>query len=243
MNKLKNLPFITYINIDSHIIKKHFVETNFKNFGITKYKRFSAITPTTSNYINLNPAEVGCMLSHLNIIYDFYLNSKEYLTIVMEDDIDISPINNWQFSWIEFIINVPDFEIIQLVRNQEPKLQQYAKLKQWEWKDKSTAAYVITKDYAKKIVDRCGSIDDALNNLPNLSDDIDWPWLHRVGPVADYALYKNFNAWSTCIFQQTHSLDNVWSSTSPNKEPEWYRIQHNQMLEYWSKPHTLHDII
>lgn len=242
MNKLKNFPQVTYINIDSHIKKRNFVESKFKQFNISNYKRFNAITPPISTYKNLNIGEVGCMLSHLHIIFDFY-NNKDDMAIIVEDDIDISTINNWEFSWQEFIDSVPEFEIIQLLRNQEPDNQMYAKLKWWDWEDKSTAAYLITKDYAKKMIDTCKDLQDAINNLPNLSDEPEWPWNHQVGPVADYALYKNFKTLSTCIFQQTHSLDSVWSSTSPNQEPEWYTIQHNQILEYWSKPHGLDDII
>lgn len=243
MSKIDGFPDVVYINIDSHVNKSSFMENKFKEFKIINYKRFSAITPHVSNHPMLNPKECGCILSHLNIIFNFYKNSKDDLMIIMEDDVDISTIKNWDFSWKELVGSIPEFEILQLLRNQEEDYQKYSKLKEWDWRDKSTAAYLITKDYAKKIINKCHDLNRALYNLPNLSDEKEWPWPHFVGPVADYALYKDFKALSTCIFQQTHSLDGVWSTTSPDEEPEWYRNQHNQILEYWSKPHGLDDII
>ena len=243
MSKLNGLPKIKYINIDSHTNKKEFIELKFEQFNISNYERFNAITSPQVKRRYLNPKEVGCILSHLNIIYDFYKNSTDEMMIIVEDDIDISPIANWEFSWMEFVSSLPDFEIVQLMRNQEPENQQYSKLKEWEWRDKSTAAYLITQDYARKMSRISKDYEYVINYLPNLSDQADWPWNHKVGPVADYALYKNFKTLSTCIFQQTHSLDGQWSSTSPNDEPDWYKTQHNQILEYWSKPHGLDDII
>lgn len=240
--KLEGMPNIVYINIFSHHHKRHHMDSMFEKYNIEKYQHFNAITPSKSFHPFLNAGEFGCMLSHLTIISDFYKNSPDDMLIVMEDDIDISSIDNWDFSWREFINAMPNFEILQLIRNQE--YQQYAKLKQWHWRDKSTAGYLITKDYAKKIHDMYNYSQKNLSGFPNLSDDPEFPWQHKVGPVADYALYKNFNTWSTCIFKQVLKFEDHWSSTSFDKQPpEWFVKQNNEINQYWSTKHTLQDIL
>lgn len=241
MDKLEGLPKIKYINLDRHATRRSFMEENFKKYNITNYERFSAISPeaTLNRYLNKN--EMGCMMSHLSIISDFYKNSREETMIIMEDDVDISSIDNWDFSWSEFINAMPNFEILQIVRNQEHQL--YAKLKKWEWSDKSTAAYVITRGYAEK-VSRLYAISPTLRKFPHLFQEPGWPHKNHVGPVADYSLYKNFATWSTCIFKQTLNLESEWSSTSLNPEPiGWYLKQNAEMEEFWSTKHSLKDIL
>ena len=150
MNKLEGLPKISYINIYKHTNRRLHMENLFERYGIDEAQHFSAIVPNRPGHPYLNIGATGCMLSHLTIISDFYQKSKDDMMIVMEDDVDLSSIDNWDFSWKEFLAVMPDFEILQLLRNQEAP-QQYARLKKWEWQDKSTAAYIITKDYAKKV--------------------------------------------------------------------------------------------
>ena len=66
-------------------------------FKIFNYQFFDAITECTSNQFNsaiaksiygrcLRKGEIGCSLSHFNIIRDFALNSKENWLLIMEDD-------------------------------------------------------------------------------------------------------------------------------------------------------------
>lgn len=243
IDKLENLPKIAYINIDSHVSKRNFIEQSFKKFNIKNYDRFSAICLNESKHPYLHKGEYGCALSHLNVIYNFYHKSNDEMIIILEDDADINTIDNWEFSWNEFLKILPNFEIVQLIRNQEPDLQKYASLKKWEYRDRSTAGYLITRDYAKKLLNSFHDMGELLDTLPNLRDDEDHPKGSTFGPVADYVLYKNFIALSTCIFQQTRNLDGLWSSTSDQQEPDWYRKQHSQITSFWSKKHTLDDII
>ena len=241
ISKLEGMPQITYINMYKHAHKRQHMENMFERYGIDNAQHFNAIVPSRSAHPYLNPAETGCMLSHLSIISDFYKNSKDDMLIVMEDDVDISSIDNWDFSWKEFLAVMPDFEILQLIRNQEE--QQYARLKKWEWRDKSTAAYLITKEYAKKIHDTYLYSTKRLSYFPNLHDDPEFPWGHKVGPVADYALYKNLNSWSTCIFKQVLKFGDHWSSTSSDPNPpEWFIKQNNEINDFWSIKRNLKEI-
>ena len=241
MNKIYGLPSIKYINLDTHNHRMVFMENNFKKYNIKNYERFNAIRYSNISHQYMNSNEIGCMLSHLTLIRDFYLNSKDDMMIIMEDDIDISSIENWDFSWQEFIKAMPDFEVLQLFRNQIS--QKYAKLKQWDWEDKSTAAYVITQEYAKKI-SYLYKRSKNLHLFPSLSEDPEFTLQGNVGPVADYALYKNFNCWSTSIFKQVLKFDDVWSSTSTSAEPpEWFVKQNKEINDFWSKNHGLDEIL
>jgi hypothetical protein len=244
--KLEGMPDITYINMYKHTSKRLHMENMFERYEIDNAIHFNGITPKKSNHPFLGIGEFGCMLSHVTIISDFYKNSPDDMMIVMEDDIDISAIDNWDFSWKEFMAVMPEFEILQLIRNQgeiDQNKQDYAKLKKWDWEDKSTAGYLITKDYAKKIHDMYLYSQANLAGFPNLHEEPEFPWSHKTGPVADYALYKNFNSWSTLIFKQVLKFENQWSSTSmaPNP-PEWFIKQNNEINDFWSVPRGLSEI-
>lgn len=241
IEKLDGIPKIVYINMASHQKRREHMESSFQKYEITNYQHFDAITPSRSLHPNLNKAEFGCMLSHLTIISDFYKNSPDDMLIVMEDDPDISSIDNWDFSWREFIEAMPDFEILQLLRNHPG--EQNAKLEKWKTAYRSTAAYVITKDYAKKINEMFSSSRD-LSIFPNIYLDAEFIGGGEPGPVADHALYKNFNTWSTCIFKQVLNVGTIWSSTAFVEEaPPTIIKQNSELSQYWSTKRSLRHIL
>ena len=228
MGKLDGIPKIVYINLDSATDRREHIESQFASYGITNYKRFSGLKAIKSKNRKMKPSEYGCMMSHLRIIEDFYKSGEDQL-IVVEDDIDISSIENWDFTWKELIKNIPSFDILQLVRNSD--LPDHARLKVWDGEDKSTGAYIITREYAKKIIDIYNKDRIRLAAFPDLTE--------RIGPVADFALYSGLNALSVSIFKQK-----LFPSQVANIEfPEWFVRQHTSMEKFWSNKHGLEDVV
>lgn len=228
MSKLDGMPRIVYINLDSATERRDSVESSFAKYGITNYERFSGLVAPKSRHVKLRKSEYGCMMSHLRIIEEFYKSGEDQL-IIMEDDIDISSIDNWEFTWKELMDSLPEYEVLQLVRNRD--VEDHARLKVWDWEDKSTGAYLITRGYAEKIVRLYRQDPVGLRAFPDLRK--------TVGPVADFALYFRFNSLSISVFKQV-----LFASQIADYDfPDWFVSQHNIMDKFWSSKHDLSDIV
>lgn len=228
MGKLDGIPKIVYINMDSATERRAHMESQFAKYGITNYKRFAGLKANKSKNRKLRGSEYGCMMSHLHVIADFYKSGEDKI-IIAEDDIDISAIENWDFTWKELMDIIPEYDILQLVRNRVE--EDHARLKVWDWEDKGTGAYLITREYAKKVLDIYAKDPIRLYAFPDLSE--------RIGPVADFALYSGFNSLSISVLKQK-----LFPSQVANYDfPEWFVIQHKTMEKFWSNKHGLEEVI
>jgi GR25 family glycosyltransferase involved in LPS biosynthesis len=221
------MPRIVYINLDSAKERREHMESQFAKYGITNYTRFSGLKANKSKHPKLKATEYGCIMSHLRIIQDFYTSGEDQL-IIMEDDIDLLAVDNWDFTWKEVMDNIPEYDILQLVRNRD--YQDHAMLKVWDWEDKSTAAYLITREYAKKILEVYKKDPVRLQMFEDLSS--------HFGPVADYALYKNFNSLSISIFKQV-----LFPSQISGPLTEWFIGQYEITEKFWSNRHKLEEVV
>jgi len=190
MSKLDGIPKIYYINLEEATDRNRYMIDMFAKYGITNFERYGAKRYMKSGHRRLSASQFGCMMSHIEICKLILQGEDEY-AIVMEDDIDISTVDLWQFTWKELMKNVPEFDIFQLHRQQVEDFDN-ARLKKWGPWDHSTAAYVITKDYARGIVKMYQRSEGALAAFKPLSG--------RTGPVADFSMYYHGTTYSTCIF-------------------------------------------
>lgn len=228
MGKTDGMPKIVYINLDSSPERKEHIIKNFSDYGITNYERFSGLVARKSKNRKMRPPEYGCMMSHLRIIEKFYKSGEDQI-IIVEDDIDVSSIENWDFTWKELMAALPEFEILQLVRNRDEEPR--ASLKVWDTEDRGTGAYLITRGYAKKVLDIYRKDPIGLYAFPDLSENF--------GPVADFALYSGFNALSVSIFKQMMFP----SLVAKYGYIEWFVNQNNNLIDYWSTKHSLDEIV
>ena len=161
--KLEGFPSVYYINLDDHTDRREYMEGQFDYWGIKNYTRISAHDGRGDNdlgdilkgkYPNLmTSGEVGCVTSHLKAMKTWLENSdedEEYL-IVMEDDCDLSVVSHWGFTWREFKRALPyHWDVIQLaVIN---PIEVHIKIHHRFVNDFSTAAYLVRRDHARKLV-------------------------------------------------------------------------------------------
>ena len=108
----------------------------------------------------LNTQSLNCAVSHLKAIKEWYNNSNESYALFLEDDVTFKTSKYWNFTWSEFMNSLPnDWKCIQLIsiRPDFPEI----KLKPRQWDDWSATAYLITRDYAKKLIDEyCVGLDE-----------------------------------------------------------------------------------
>ena len=159
--KLKGLPHIYAINLDSKPERWKFLEDQFKYWEIDNYERVSAYDGTGENDLGeilkgrypdqMSSGEVGCVTSHLKAL-KLFLETDESCALIMEDDCDISNVFHWGFNWKDFYSKIPyDYDVVQLAIINPASIT--VQLHKRYVNDFSTACYLITRRHAQKLVD------------------------------------------------------------------------------------------
>ena len=102
------------------------------------------------------------------MIKDWYENTDEDYGFFAEDDLSLETVQYWDFTWEDFISNTPeDADCIQLltIRNKFPTMQ----IRERYWDDWGATAYIITRDYAAKIINTYMKEDGYHLEIPQSS--------------------------------------------------------------------------
>lgn len=201
-NKLEGLPKIYYINMEHAVDRNQYMIDMFKKAGITNYERSLGLKAKRSKHPLLATSQYGCTLAHLRTICKV-ANGQDDYAIILEDDADILVSEHWQFTWKEFIDRVPDFDILQLFRSSKDFLDNSSmddtkafdsliRFKKHSRVNFMASAYLITKSYAKQLEQKFLLDQRFLSQFDN-SDE-------KTGPVADFVIYHDANAYSISIF-------------------------------------------
>ncbi len=157
--KLKGIAPIYCINLDGQPERWEYMENQFKYWEIENYTRISAYDGREDDLSDIikgtypdqmSSGEVGCTTSHLKALKEF-LKTDAPCALILEDDCDISTVTHWNFKWRQFQSKLPyDYDVIQLaVIN---PMSVYLQLHRRFVNDFSTAAYLITRHHAEKLV-------------------------------------------------------------------------------------------
>lgn len=159
IDKLKNFPSVNYVSLEESEDRQLSLENQFYDYGITNIKsiiskRFSECDDnvTGKHLYQLNDGTKGCCVSHLKAIKQWYDNTEEEYGFFCEDDLSLETVQYWNFTWEQFIEKIPeDVECIQLltVRGNFDTFE----LRERYWDDWGATAYIMCRDYAKKIID------------------------------------------------------------------------------------------
>jgi len=159
MSKLDNFPSVYYISLEESKDRQKNIEDQFGLYNIDTRaiisKRFAECNDKVTGPLVdvLDAGTKGCVVSHLKMIEKWYNETDEDYAFFCEDDLSLETIDYWNFTWEEFIESLPeDAECVQLccVRPDEIDIQ----LRERTPYDWSVTAYILTRDYAKKIIDR-----------------------------------------------------------------------------------------
>ena len=158
--KLKGLPHIYWLNLDSDEDRKEYMEEQFKYWEIENHTRISGydgreddVSDNLKGRIpdNVSQGELGCCMSHLKAIKEFYENSDDEYCIIAEDDISFELVHYWPFTWTEFYSYVPyDYDCIQMTTICTGDI--HIKLHHKFVSDFSAAFYLITRHHAAKVL-------------------------------------------------------------------------------------------
>lgn len=222
---------IVYINLDRSTDRKEYMESQLRDLGLSAF-RFSAIENNFDDFMignldkSLSKSEQGCLLSHMNAIKMY----NDDITLILEDDIDLSLMNKWEFSLDDLVSNLPSsWEVVQLYRY--PKFLPL-KINKRENNTKvggsSCAAYLINPEYSKRLSEKY-FLDGKV-----VADRITFPT-----PVAEYIVYDSESCYSTSIF----SIKQMRSTINPQAPNRDVTNVSNSINEYFKdKTITLNDI-
>lgn len=209
-NKLQDLPSVNCISLEESNDRRKILTKQFKKYGIKHInflisKRFDESNDTvTGLHANtLNKGTAGCCISHLKCIQKWYENTTEKYGFFCEDDLDLETIKYWDFNWNDFIQQLPpDWEVIQLltIRNNYDDLN----IRKRIWNDWGATAYIIRREYAKKIIDFHCTNNKFLLEIP--------PPNHNTQPLIENILFVTGNCYTIPLFVENVELNSTFNT-------------------------------
>jgi len=164
--KLNGLKTVYYVSLEESKERQKNIEKSLNDNGVNDVrsiisKRFSECDDVvTGKYVyQLNDGTKGCCVSHLKAIKDWYETTDQEYGFFCEDDLSLSTVDYWNFSWEDVINNLPDdWGCIQMlcIRGEFNDV----KIRERYWDDWAATAYIMKRDYAKTIIDNY-IIDDT----------------------------------------------------------------------------------
>ena len=159
-SKLDNFPIVNYISLHESEDRRKNLHTQFETFGVTKFAPFLSKRYEEGDHIlfgsqlhHLDGGSRGCVVSHIEMIKEWYYNTDETYGFFCEDDISLEPVDYWNFNWDDFIERLPDdAECVQLCSIRESYTD--IKLKNREADDWCVTAYIMTREYAERVINR-----------------------------------------------------------------------------------------
>ncbi len=233
-NKLNNFPRGYYMSLEESVDRRISITNQFAEYGVSLSavisKRFSECDDVvTGQYIHqLNAGTTGCCVSHLKAIKYWYDNyPEEDYAFFCEDDLSLETVNCWNFTWEEFIESLPeDAECVQLmtIRGDYDTFE----LRERYWDDWSATAYIITREYAKKIIDTYIKGDTFHLEIPN-SD---------VMPLIENILFTSLGkSYTIPLFIEDVQFGSTFSKDQDDDVNAGQKRNHYQasikVLEYW----------
>ena len=157
-NKLENFPSVYYVSLEECKDRRENIEIQFSEYDITPTailsKRFAeSDDEITGKFLDqMNGGTTGCVVSHLKAIRKWYEETDEEYAFFCEDDLSLETVKYWDFTWEEFIETIPDgaccVQLLVIRKDYET-----FDLRKRYWDDWAGTAYIITRDYAKVLVD------------------------------------------------------------------------------------------
>ncbi len=225
--KLQNFGPIYYINLDDQPERREFMESQFRYWEIENYTRISAYDGRNDDLgdiikgkypDNVTTPEIGCLTSHLKAIKYWYDNSDTPYAVFMEDDCIIDNARYWSFTWQEFLSRVPyNFDCLQLCLIVTGDI--HVTIHKHQANEFSTACYVITRRYAKKLIDL-----HCRDGKYKLDQDI------RPRAVADDLIYNAGVVYSVPLFLYNLKLG---STIHEDHVETFHKNSYNGLKAFW----------
>ena len=237
-DKLKNFPKAYYMSLEECTDRQFNIKKQFDEYGVSLRavisKRFHECNDVlTGEYLHqLNAGTAGCCVSHLKAIKHWYDNYDDDYAFFCEDDLSLETVKYWNFTWEQFINNLPsDWDVVQLLTIREDFGN--FKLRERYWDDWSATAYILKREYAKKIIDTYIREDSYHLEIPNSS----------VMPLIENILFTTLGkAYTVPLFIEENKFESTFSKEQDDDVNDGQKRNHyiasQKVLNYWKNKCT-----
>jgi len=157
-NNLEGIPTINCISLEESINRRktlieQFEKYSIKNINFLISKRYNKDFDKTTGQLlhTLNDGTIGCCLSHLKQIKQWFETSQEEYGFFCEDDLSLETVPYWHETWNNFIKSLPlDWECVQLLTIRKDNITLTTRDRSWgDW---GATAYILKRSLAEKII-------------------------------------------------------------------------------------------
>jgi len=234
-NKLLNFPTLNVLTLETAFERQNILKQQLTNLNLSAvwYNGYDVKTDfdrlthrVIGKHINkIKPLEIIISLSHLKMIRQWYETTNEPFGLFCEDDISFDCMQYWNFTWTDFLDSLPaDWQSVQLVLVKDTTISDYRlqKRSKHNW---SAAAYLLTRSYAKVL------IDSYIKDIEKYELTI--PCHNDVSPLAENILFQMAKPYDYTFPILTENVDIV-STFYLNGDENKIKIP-NQFSEYQTK--------
>jgi GR25 family glycosyltransferase involved in LPS biosynthesis len=235
-NKIKfvDFPSVYYISLEESVDRREKLHKQFLDLGVTNLhgiisKRFHECDDVVygKQLHILDSGTTGCCISHLKAIKKWYEETEDDYAFFCEDDLSLETVEYWNFTWNDFIENLPeDAECVQLCCINEN--QQEVKIRNRSMMDWSVTAYILTRDYARKIIETYIEGDCYKLEIPGTD----------FYPMPENLLFYNLGkVYSVNLFVEDQNLKSTFYGHSElEKENKDYHVEtYEHVIGWWKK--------
>jgi hypothetical protein len=248
-NKLINFPPFNFVGITESENRREYLYKNLKEYKIEnviphvyeKYKNGDHEIELRDWWGNFE-GYLGATTTHLKAIFEWYTNTDEPYAFFCEDDLSFETIKYWNFTWEEFFNILPKtWECVQLCvfRNDmflfwQPEV--YIKHRCWD--DYASAAYLITRKHAKRLLDSYYDGKTFYLKYDGIDKDYREQWATL--PIIETLIYTNYQddtVFNFPLFVENINLPStVWKDENNNiskKVGDEHQHYHNEIINWW----------
>jgi len=220
INKVKDFPSVYYLSLEESENRREHLESQFKTFNIDKInsvisKRFKECNDIIhGKYVHtLTDASKGCCTSHMKCIKRWLTETDEPYGFFCEDDLSLETIKYWNFTWNEFVEQLPDdWSCVQLMWVRDQMVD--VKLRERHFTDWSATAYILKREQAQKIIDTYYPNDEFYFDIPESElQPIVENLVFSLGKVYTFPLFvEEIKKFDTCIINsdEFNGLKDDW---------------------------------
>jgi|TARA_B100000902_G_scaffold267703_1_gene253746 hypothetical protein len=238
IDKLKGFPKVLWINLDRVPQRRAYMEEQLNYWGLSDNHRISGVDGDEyEEYLkgsvphNMNKGEIACVMSHLNALRYFVEETDLNEIFIMEDDIDLSTVKHWTFTWKDVRKRLPiNWDCLQLTIINPNGIT--LKLHQRFINDFSAAGYLITRHHATKVL-RC----HQRGNQWKLDQNI------RPRAVSEDLILDSGKSYSTPLFN--YRLD-MGSAIHEEHIDIFHKGSNEALAQFWerdAREHTIDQIM
>jgi FkbM family methyltransferase len=244
-DKLKYFPYAYYISLEESTERQKILHEQFSKYGVNNItpvlsKRFAECDDKVKGEMLhiLDAGTTGCVISHLKAIQKWYEETDDDYAFFCEDDLSLETVEYWNFTWGEFIEKLPDdAECVQLT-SIRPSFDVVC-LRERSMYDWSVTAYIMTREYAKKVLERHIADDEYDLTIPGtgfypMPENVIFYGLGKVYTVELFV--ENSNVTTT--FNQIEGGYKEYHKESYDFVSNWWKTKYTSLNQLFGLPET-----